>query len=252
MLRFATRLVLALQLVTFSASAAGEPAQGAQIVVRYRDGKLWLRTAHAQAADVLRAVSRKTRVRFAAASEVEAAPLTLDIRGTPLETAMRMIVSSIPKVAGHTMVYARAADGRERLVRVNLFVAGRPPSAIAPEVVYGSSDPTPGAEAAGPAPPPIDYDAEVDRLVAAGVDRVQATKVMELTREVRRLRELPSSGPSRVEELSPKSVALLQGLLDQGIPPERAVQMLLVRDRYESALPGATPGTVLPTPVPSR
>lgn len=252
-LRIAVGVIAALLVLATAVALAEAPAvapAGAPLIVtRFRDGKLWLRTQSAPARDVLAAVGKKVRIRFVAAAEVGSDPLTLDLRGVPLERAIRRLVASIRTVAGHTTSYRREPDGSERLVEVALFVGGAPPASGPSPVVYGSeqlADP--------PGVTPIDVDAQIETMVAAGVPRDQAEKVMALTQEIRRLHDTPAPGAYRAEDLSPASRERLQPLLDRGVSLERAVQTLLLQERYETMLRRITPvaGLAIPTPPPPR
>jgi hypothetical protein len=230
-------------------AAAGTPTANPAIVTRFRGGKLWLRTQHAPPNEVLEAIARKTRIRFVAVAEIRGDPLTLDIRGMPLERAIRNVLSAIRQVAGHTMSYGHDETGRTRLVEVGLFVAGAAPSSVSSGVVYGRVDSPPPSIL-----PTVDVEAQIARMVAAGVSREQAEKVIELTQDLRGLQATPAPGTYRPEDLPAAARAELQAVIDRGVPMERAVQMLLLQQKYQTMLKEMTPiaGVAIPTPPPPR
>jgi type II secretory pathway component PulF len=94
-----------------------------------------------------------------------------------------------------------------------------------------------------------DPEERLRRMLEAGVPRETAEKVIELTAEVQKLQATPEPGAYRPEDLSPESRQQLQPLLDRGVPMERAVQMLLLQEKYRrtleelSTLQGRTPST---------
>jgi type II secretory pathway component PulF len=79
---------------------------------------------------------------------------------------------------------------------------------------------------------------------------------MNLTREVQNLQVTPVPGSYRPEDLSAASREQLQPLLDRGVPMERAVQMLLLQERYQQTLKklqnsaGGGASATPPTPPP--
>lgn len=242
--------ILSLAAMNVFAEVAAVPAgTNPAIVTRFRGGKLWLRAQHAPPKEVLEAIARKARIRFVAGGEIGGEPLTLDIRGMPLERAIRNVVSAIRQVAGHTMSYGRDGSGATRLVEVGLFVAGKAPASASTGVVYGNVE-----TAHASVLPPLDVDSHVGRMVAAGVPREQAEKVLELTKEVRGLQATPVPGTYRPEDLSAEGRTELQALVERGVPMERAVQMLLVQEKYQKMLTEITPitGAASPTPLPAR
>ncbi|MGH7821035.1 MAG: hypothetical protein ACREQ9_14825 [Candidatus Binatia bacterium] len=76
----------------------------------------------------------------------------------------------------------------------------------------------------------------LERMVEAGVPRETAEKVIELTAEVGKLRQPPAPGSYRPEDLSPESRKRLDALLEGGVPLERAVQSLLLQEKYQETL----------------
>ncbi|HXH84263.1 MAG TPA: hypothetical protein VNN07_15270, partial [Candidatus Tectomicrobia bacterium] len=82
--------------------------------VRYRDGLLWLTAENEPAATVFAAVGKRAGIEVVVADAVAAIPVTLRIRGLPLEDALDRLLRAIGR-PGHVLVYAR--DGRpQRLV----------------------------------------------------------------------------------------------------------------------------------------
>jgi hypothetical protein len=206
-------------------------ASAETVHVQFEGGKLSLAARAAPAADVLKAIADKTGVRFVVDSEVKPGPITIDIDAMPLERAIRNLLTAIPQAAGHTMTYAIDPRGEPLLVQVTLFGPGKAP----PErgsTVYSAS-----AQVAAPvmvATP--DLEAGEDELIQAGVPPQTAERVINLNRDVQNLRVTPVPGSYRPEDLSPASREQLQPLLDRGVPMERAVQMLLLQERYRQTL----------------
>jgi hypothetical protein len=228
-------------------AASAVPARGDGVRAQYRDQKLWVRAVAAPAAQVLSAVAGETGVRFVMDSEIKPGPITIDIDGMALERAIRSLVGQVSGAAGHTMTYARGADGRPHLTQVTLYGPGKAP-AEGSSVVYGS-DPAPA-----PVPTP-DLQERMRKMVEAGVPHETAEKVIDLTRDVQQLQATPAPGTYRPEDLSPASREQLQPLIERGVPMERAVQMLLLQERYKdtlgelSKIPGANAATIPSPPL---
>ena len=216
--------------------------------VRYENGKLWLNVRNAPAAELLKVVAQKTGVRFVVAAEVQPGPITLSLEGMPLERAIRNLLSTMPQAAGHTMTYSPSRQGKgTRLVKVTLFGPGKT-NAGTDSAVYGDDAPNePGEQAGGDAPPSIQnalpgagptpsLDERMEKMIAAGVPRETAEKVISLTREVQKLQTTPKPGTYKAEDLNPESREKLQALVERGVPTERAVQMLLLQERYQDTL----------------
>jgi len=220
----------------------GTAVGAAPIRAQFQDGKLSLTARAAPVPDVLKAVADKTGVRFVVDSAIKPGPITIELEAMPLERAIRNLITAIPQAAGHTMTYARGDKGAPKLVQVSLFAKGQAPSGDA--TVYTAS--------AEPAPlvlPTPDLEERMDKMIQAGVPRETAEKVIGLTREVQKLQATPAPGSYRAEDLSPAMREQLQPLIDRGVPMERAVQMLLLQERYQETLKGLS--TMQPTPLPT-
>jgi hypothetical protein len=222
---------------------AGTVMGAAPARVQFQDGKLSLAVHAASVPDVLKAVADKTGVRFVVDAAIKPGPITLDLEAMPLERAIRNLIAAIPQAAGHTMTYARGPKGAPKLVQVSLFAKGQAPSGDA--TVYAAS--------ANPAPlvlPTPDLEERMNKMIQAGVPRETAEKVIGLTREVQKLQATPAPGSYRPEDLSAPMREQLQPLIDRGVPVERAVQMLLLQERYQETLKDLSKmqGSPLPTP----
>jgi hypothetical protein len=218
--------------------------------IRFENGKLWLNVRDAPAADLLKAVAQKTGVRFVVDAEVNPGPISLALDGMPLERAIRNLVAAMPQAAGHTMAYAPTKQGGTRLVKVTLFGPGKT-TAGARSAVYGDGEEPRTASAASPgALPTPNLDDRMDKMLAAGVPRETAEKVIRLTKEVQQLQQTPKPGAFKPEDLTADSREKLQPLVDRGVPMERAVQMLLLQERYQDTLKDlqTTPGAATSAP----
>ena len=226
-------------------SAIGAPPVKAQ----FHDGKLSLNARAAPVPDVLKAVADTTGVRFVVDGGIKPSSITIELESMPLERAIRNLIAAIPEAAGHTMTYGRNSKGTPRLVQVSLFGKGQAPGGDA--TVYAAA--APPADPLAVATP--DLEEKMDKMIQAGVPRETAERVIGLTREVQKLQATPVPGSYRAEDLSPATRAQLQPLIDRGVPLERAVQMLLLQERYQdtlkdlSAMKGGSP---LATPPPSN
>jgi hypothetical protein len=219
----------AFALTVIAALAFAAPAE--TVRVQFQDGKLSLMARDAPAADVLQAIADKTGVRFVVDSEVKPGPITIDVDAMALERAIRNLLTAIPQAAGHTMMYARDARGEPLLVQVTLFGPGKAPAERG-STVYSASE-----QATTPVVvPTTDVEEGKDKVIQAGVQRETAEPVTNLTRDVQKLPATPAPGTFRPEDLSPASREQLQPLLDRGVPMERAVQMLLIQERYQKTL----------------
>src|SRR5262249_27444567 len=149
----------------------------------------------------------------------------------PLERAIRNLLTAIPQAAGHTMTYARDPRGETLLVQVTLFGPGKAPAESAATVYSGSE------RVAKPVVVPTpDLEARKDEMIRAGVQPRTAEQVINLSRDVQNLQVTPVPGSYRPEDLSPAFREQLQPLLDRGVPMERAVQTLLLQERYQQTL----------------
>jgi hypothetical protein len=212
-------------------AAASIAAAEASVRAVYKDGKLTLTARRAPAADVLKAVGEKTGVRFVVDAEIKPDPMTIDLDAMPLERAIRNLVAAIPQAAGHTMTYGRSRHGAIQLVQVTLFGPGKTTLGGSSTVYAASAQP--GAPVAEPTP---DLDDRREKMIQAGVPRDTAERVIYLTREVEKLKATPVPGTYRPQDLSPASRDQLQALIDRGVPMERAVQTLLLQERYQETL----------------
>jgi hypothetical protein len=248
--RFGSARVVAL-IALLCAFASIVTAAGS-IRVQFQDGKLTLFARGAPAPDVLKAVAEKTGVRFVVDSEIKPGPLTIDLEAMPLERAIRNLIAAIPQAAGHTMTYGRGKKNEPQLVQVTLFGPGKAPGEGASNVYAASGETSPVVM------PTPDLQERMDKMVQAGVPRETAERVIALTREVQKLQATPAPGSYSPDDLSPAMREQLQPLLDRKVPMERAVQMLLLQERYQetlkdlSKIPGAQlPGVVMPVPAPT-
>lgn len=223
--RSATKAASSALAVAVLAVAAG----AAPLVVRFDGVKLWVSCQSLPASQLFKALAEKTGVRFALDADIKNGAVTLDLQGLPLERAVRAIAAAVPEAAGHTMSYARQENGEARLTAVSIYGAGKAPAGGGP-AVFAAAGNTPI-----PFPTP-DLQERLDQMIAAGVPRETAEKVVALTQEVQKLQATPEPGSYRAEDLSPASREQLQPLLDRGVPIERAVQMLLLQEKYQDTL----------------
>jgi hypothetical protein len=194
-------------------------ARAETVRVQFQEGKLSLAARAAPAAEVLQAIADKP------------GPITIDVEAMPLERAIRNLLTAIPQAAGHTMTYARDPRGEPLLVQVTLFGPGKAPAERG-STVYSSSK-----QVATPVVVPTpDLEAGKEKMIQAGVRRETAERVINLTRDVQNLQATPAPGSYHPDDLSPASREQLQPLLDRGVPMERAVQMLLLQERYQQTL----------------
>jgi hypothetical protein len=201
--------------------------------VRFESGRLWLRAHRTRASDLCESIRQRTGVTVTLDPPLAAAEMTIDIEGIAIERAIRSFASAIPGAAGHSLSYARGRDRRMRLVGVRVFAPGAaraplPTPTRAPAVASAPALPSPVATA--------DAEQRLQRMIDAGVPPGTAERVMELTREVQSLQATPVPGSLSPDDLGPEARAQLPALVDRGIPMERAVQMLLIQDRYRQAL----------------
>ena len=207
------------------------PATASPVRALFKDGKLTLNARQAPAADVLKVVAEKTGVRFVVDAEIKPGPITIDLDAMPLERAIRNLIATIPQAAGHTMTYGRGPRGTPHLVEVGLFGPGKT-TAESGSTVYAGA----GESRTPVVLPTPDLEERMDKMIQAGVPRETAERVISLTREVQKLQATPAPGSYRPEDLSPASRDQLQPLIDRGIPMERAVQTLLLQERYQEML----------------
>ena len=213
------------------------PAPGQNLRVRYENGLLSLSSRGVPAPEVFSAIADEAGVRFVIDKELKPASVTMEIVDMEIERAIRNVVSVMPGVAGHTMSYQNVPDGEPRLSQVSIYGPGK---SSAGGDVY---------EATAPLPIPTpDLQERMDRMIEAGVPRETAEKVVELTAEVQRLQATPPPGSYSPDDLSEASREQLQPLIDRGVPMERAVQMLLLQEKYQdtlrdlSEIQGSVPG----------
>jgi hypothetical protein len=207
------------------------PATASSVRAHFKDDKLTLNARQAPAADVLKVVAEKTGVRFVVDAEIKPGPITIDLDAMPLERAIRNLIATIPQAAGHTMRYDRGPRGTSHLVEVGLFGPGKT-TAESGSTVYAGA----GESHTPVVVPTPDLEERMDKMIQAGVPRETAERVISLTREVQKLQATPAPGSYRPEDLSPASRDQLQPLIDRGIPMERAVQTLLLQERYQEML----------------
>jgi len=215
-------LGLGLAVTTDVSSAAALPQ------VRVEGGRLWVRADRQPVSDVLGTVSAKTGVFFDVDGPLAEGTMTLVLEGVELERGIRSLVETLPGAAGHSMSYA-SDRSPARLIGVRVYAPGAPRPPLAPEPT------APRVMAAAPEPTATPGATErVERMVAAGVPRDAAESVQDLAREVQRMQTQP--GSYRAEDLTPASREHLAGLLERGVSVERAVQMLLLQERYHQTL----------------
>jgi len=237
-------------LATIALAAPVDPS-----AIRYENGKIWMNVREAPPGELLKALAKKTGVRFVVDAEVKPGPISLSLEGMPLERAIRNLISVMPQAAGHSMTYAPGKKG-PRLVKVSLFGAGKTAAGENAAVYGDGEEPAVNAAAAPVALPTPNLDERMDKMLEAGVPRDTAEKVIKLTREVQKLQATPQPGTYKPEDLSPDSRTKLQPLVERGVPMERAVQMLLLQERYQDTLkdlqkaPGG--GATLPAEPPSN
>ena len=209
-------------------------AAASPVRIRFEEGKLWLSARAVAASEIFSSVAERTGVRFVIDSELNPGVLTVDIDGLELERAVRSLVAAIPQAAGHTMSYS-SENGGTRLIEVTIFGPGKAPAGTGAAVYEATTSATPL-----PFPTP-NLQERMEKMVEAGVPRETAEKVMALTQEVQKLQATPAPGSYRPEDLSPASREQLQPLLDRGVAMERAVQMLLLQEKYQETLRELSP-----------
>jgi hypothetical protein len=203
-------------------------ASAASVRVRSEHDRLWLEARDAPAAEIFSAIAARTGVKVVVDKELKPGPITIEIQGLEFERAIDNLVKQIPSAAGHSVSYSREADGNSHPTLVMIYGGGKA-SGPASADIYASA-PTPG-----PIPTP-DLEERRQKMVDAGVAPATADKVIELTREVQKLQATPIPGTYSADDLGPESREQLQTLLDRGVPMERAVQMLLLQERYQETL----------------
>ena len=224
------RLLIAAALALATAAGAAAPPD-----VRFEKGRLSVTARRVPASDLCEAVRKRTGVVVSLDDVLAAAEVTADFSGFDIERGIRTLVSSIPGAAGHSVSYARGRDRKTRLVGVRVFGPGSSHTVTrAPTPVRIVSRPTPVEEPNPIATPSAEQ--RVQRMIDAGVPAATAERVMALTTEVQQLQATPVPGSLTAEDLAPDSRAQLSPLMERGVPMERAVQMLLIQERYRSAL----------------
>jgi hypothetical protein len=203
-------------------------ASAASVRVRTNRDRLWVEARDATAAEVFSAIAARTGVKFVVDKELKPGPITIEIQGLDFERAIDNLVKQIPSAAGHSVSYSREGDGDSHPTLVMIYGGGKA-SGPATADIY-ASQPTPG-----PIPTP-DLEERREKMIEAGVPPATADKVIELTREVQQLQATPIPGTYSPDDLGPESREQLQTLLDRGVPMERAVQMLLLQERYQETL----------------
>jgi len=230
-------------------------ADAETVRVRLEDNRLWLSSRGVAAPSVFAEIADRTGIRFVIDKELKLGPITIQLDGMDLERAIRHLVAAVPEAAGHTMSYAQEPDGGTRLTEVSIFGPGR---SLQDGTVYEATAEASAGDTPAMLPTP-DLEDRMQRMVEAGVPRDTAERVLELTTEVQKLQATPLPGSYSPDDLSPTSREQLQPLLDRGVPMERAVQMLLLQEKYQSTLkelsevqgslaPGVLPGSAAGAP----
>jgi hypothetical protein len=220
------RALLIVALLGALRSAAASPLR-----VLYEDGRLWVTANSAPAVEVCAAVAEITGIRFVIDQALERSLISVDIEGVDLERGVRTLLNDIPLAAGHSMIYS-GANGRARLTDVTIFGARETPTGTVDPITRGASE-TPGL--------PrfrlldlVDQNERMDEMLGAGVPPETAQRMTELTKEVQAIESAPSSA-YRPGDLSPAAREQLNALLDAGVGTERAVELLLVQDKFRDA-----------------
>ena len=217
--------------IAIAAAVLLAASEGASVeVLRVSGGQLWLKTTDEPAASVLRAISEKTDVSFEVAPELVVEKLTLDLKGFSLERSVKAIVSGLPKASGYSIIYdsvPRIDSMRVRILGVGGPAALVPLSAVPPAVLDRLS-----------MPDPLNSVEATAALLQAGVPQ----QTMEAVAEImvgRPLDELPALPVPAAEELPLVARQRLQGLVDSGMSPEQAMQVVLRQEQFREVFNAA-------------
>jgi hypothetical protein len=206
-------------------------AADALLDVRSAGSRLWIRAESVAPVDLLAAVSAETGIAFDLDEDSANGSVTLDVDGLEVEDALRRLVGALPGASAHSFRYAADRPRRARLVAVRVFGPGRLDRAAAA--------PLPPAEPTTPPPDPREprnAEEHLDRMIAAGLSRETAEKVIELNEHARSLQYRAADASVSSDDLSPESRRHLPALLERGLPMDRAVKMLLLQERYHETL----------------
>jgi hypothetical protein len=224
------RWLLAAALALAATASAATPPD-----IRFESGRLWVRAQKMRANDLFESIRKKTGVAVKVDDPLAAVEVTVALEGLDIERAIHRLAAAVPGNAGHSLEYARGRDRRTRLVGARVFAPGafrNAPSTPTPAARPVRVRPSPtGTPPATPNP-----EQRLQQMIDAGVPRATAERVIELTRDVQQLQATPVPGSLSPDDLGPESRAQLSTLTDRGVPVERAVQMLLIQERYRAAL----------------
>jgi hypothetical protein len=219
------RWLTAAALALAAAASAATPPE-----IRFESGRLSVKAYKVKATELFDSVRKRTGVTVVLDEALAGAEVTADFQRLDIERGIRTLVTAVPGASGHSVSYARGRDRRTRLVAVRVFAPGNSRPMPMPTAARVAARPT-----AAPSPTP-DLAERVQRMIDAGVAPETAERVMDLTQEVQRLQSTPIPGTLSPDDLGPESREQLQTLMGRGVPMERAVQMLLIQERYRSAL----------------
>ena len=223
------RWLTAAALALAAAASAATPPE-----IRFESGRLSVKAYKVKATELFDSVRKRTGVTVVLDEALAGAEVTADFQRLDIERGIRMLVTAVPGASGHSVSYARGRDRRTRLIGVRVFAPGNSRPMPTPTAARIAALPTAGPPAAvSPTPDPAE---RVQRMIDAGVPRETAERVMDLTQEVQRLQSTPIPGTLSPDDLGPESREQLQTLMGRGVSMERAVQMLLIQERYRSAL----------------
>ena len=223
------RWLTAAALALAAAASAATPPE-----IRFESGRLSVKAYKVKATDLFESIRKRTGVTIVLDESLAGAEVTADFQRLDIERGIRTLVTAVPGASGHSVSYARGRDRRTRLVGVRVFAPGSSRALPTPTAARFAARPTPAPPAAViPTPDPAE---RVQRMIEAGVPAETAERVMDLTQEVQRLQSTPVPGTLSPDDLGPESREQLQTLMGRGVPMERAVQRLLIQERYRSAL----------------
>ncbi|MGH7804987.1 MAG: hypothetical protein ACREQJ_11615 [Candidatus Binatia bacterium] len=221
-------------LATAALVLAGVASAATPPEIRFESGRLSVRAYKVKATELFDSIRKRTGVTVVLDEALAGAEVSANFQKLDIERGIRTLVTSVPGASGHSVSYARGGDRRTRLVSVRVFAPGNSRAMPTPTPPRVAALPTAAPiTAANPTP---DEDERIRRMMDAGVPRDTAERVMDLTQEVQRLQSTPIPGTLSPEDLGPESREQLQTLMGRGVPMERAVQMLLIQERYRSAL----------------
>jgi hypothetical protein len=199
----------------------------ASLEVRSVGSRLWIHAKSVAAVDLLAAVSEETGIAFDLDADSANGSVTLDVDGLEVEQALRRLVNALPGASAHSFTYAADRPRRARLVAVRIFGAGR--------LDRAATAPPPAPEPTT-AEQPENAERRLERMIAAGLPRETAEKVVELNEHARSLQQGAAGAPASSDDLSPESRRHLPALLERGLSMDRAVRMLLLQERYHQTL----------------